>query len=307
MTTPRHLGILLTARCNLTCRHCLQYRHFKHDLDPAFCKRLLREATHIGIDRVSFSGGEPTLYPHLDEIVALCLENKQGYSITTNGTLYEPLLRAAMIHAPSHITISFEGARRGIHDRVRGIGTYDKALQTARLLIAAGIHVRVQCTLLSTLLKEIESIELLLDDTGADELVLVPPIVTENIVRDGQDPQISNLINIQQWIAKYRAQGRIVSLALGDEIISNNRPYGFIPCQYLRGESLFVDWMGKLALCCQTSGIALSEREVIGDLLQESLATLLERKKLWMNHFFRMRGEGSATFACSDCLKTLAY
>ncbi len=92
----QHNCVLVTLKCNLNCKLCLNYtpyikqqRHFqleelKHTIDAYFT-----HIDHVGL--LQLSGGEPLLYPYLQDILEYILENyKQKITVlcfVTNGTI----------------------------------------------------------------------------------------------------------------------------------------------------------------------------------------------------------------------------
>lgn len=87
------LRVSLTDRCNLRCTYCmpaegLDWMPRAQMLSPDELARLLRIAvTRLGITTVRFTGGEPLLVPHLEEVVAAtaALTPRPEMAITTNG------------------------------------------------------------------------------------------------------------------------------------------------------------------------------------------------------------------------------
>lgn len=87
------LRVSLTDRCNLRCRYCMpaegvDWLPGEHLLQPGELIRLLQIAvTRLGITSVRFTGGEPLLVGHLDEVVAATagLRPRPELSLTTNG------------------------------------------------------------------------------------------------------------------------------------------------------------------------------------------------------------------------------
>ena len=78
--------LLLTDRCNF---HCLYCRGLKNGRDLNFkdAKRILKYWISEGLKNIRFSGGEPTLYPHLFELVDICKKAKVKHiAISTNGS-----------------------------------------------------------------------------------------------------------------------------------------------------------------------------------------------------------------------------
>jgi len=89
----RDLRVSLTDRCNLRCTYCmpaegLDWLPGADLLTPEELTRLIRVAvTRLGITGVRFTGGEPLLVPHLEEVVAAtaALQPRPAVAVTTNG------------------------------------------------------------------------------------------------------------------------------------------------------------------------------------------------------------------------------
>src|ERR1700741_11721 len=87
------LRVSLTDRCNLRCSYCmpadgLDWLPGEQLLRPDELARLMRIAvTRLGITSVRFTGGEPLLSRHLEEVVAAAasLRPRPEISLTTNG------------------------------------------------------------------------------------------------------------------------------------------------------------------------------------------------------------------------------
>ena len=87
------LRVSLTDRCNLRCSYCmpadgLDWLPGDQLLRPDELARLMRIAvTRLGVTSVRFTGGEPLLARHLEEVVAAAagLQPRPEISLTTNG------------------------------------------------------------------------------------------------------------------------------------------------------------------------------------------------------------------------------
>ena len=87
------LRVSLTDRCNLRCRYCmpaagLDWLPGEQLLRPDELARLMHIAiTRLGVTSVRFTGGEPLLAHHLEEMVAAAagLRPRPEISLTTNG------------------------------------------------------------------------------------------------------------------------------------------------------------------------------------------------------------------------------
>lgn len=87
------LRVSLTDRCNLRCSYCmpadgLDWLPREQLLRPDELARLIHLAvTRLGVTNVRFTGGEPLLSRHLEEVVAAAarLQPRPEISLTTNG------------------------------------------------------------------------------------------------------------------------------------------------------------------------------------------------------------------------------
>ena len=304
----RHIGILLTARCNLMCTHCLQPRHFAHDIDYDLCVRIVREAAELDIHRISFSGGEPTMYPRFVDLVKVVREARINYSVTTNGLILKPLLKAALVQRPAHITISLDGIDAASHDYVRGFGNFERVKRNAYLLAAAGLTLRFQCTLVKPLIDHLSMLPGLVESMGGSELVLVLPIPTDELVNTNRFPKTEEFINAKRWINSQalKRQGVPIVLALGDQILTDADLDKHIPsCSYLKGDQYFVDWDGRLCLCCQMSAVSSKSSDVVSDLRNISLTEAMDRRSVWLKDFSISRMEHKSPYGCLTCAASL--
>jgi GTP 3',8-cyclase len=102
------LRVSLTDRCNLRCTYCmpaegLPWSAAAQLLQPDEIIRLVRiGVARLGITKVRFTGGEPLLAKHLDEIIAAtaALRPRPELALSTNGVLLakraEALARAGL-------------------------------------------------------------------------------------------------------------------------------------------------------------------------------------------------------------------
>ncbi|MER9237223.1 radical SAM protein [Mesorhizobium sp. M0622] len=86
---PEVLGLLLTSKCNISCRHCCNDSHPAKSESASFERiaRLIDEAAELpSIREVGISGGEPFLYLRLlKEIISHARTCGYTSSVTTNG------------------------------------------------------------------------------------------------------------------------------------------------------------------------------------------------------------------------------
>jgi MoaA/NifB/PqqE/SkfB family radical SAM enzyme len=127
-----------TSACNLNCKGCWAGKYDKSDtLGFETMDRIINEAKELGIYFIIFSGGEPTVYPRLLELVEK--HPDVGFMMYTNGTLIDDEMADKMVEL-GNITpaISLEGFREQADQR-RGEGVFDKIMETMDRLRERGI------------------------------------------------------------------------------------------------------------------------------------------------------------------------
>ena len=87
--------ISLTDRCNFRCVYCMEpddrFLPKMELLDLDEYTRLVDVLIELGIRTIRLTGGEPTLYPQLDELIELIgRKGLDDLAMTTNGSLLDP-------------------------------------------------------------------------------------------------------------------------------------------------------------------------------------------------------------------------
>jgi sulfatase maturation enzyme AslB (radical SAM superfamily) len=133
--------------CNLECRHCFircgPHNHNFGFLDLESVRRRLEESVRLGVKEYYFTGGEPFLNPEMIAILELTLQYGPA-TVLTNGTVLkdEWLVRLSRAEAASPYSLEFRVSIDGYtpeqNDPIRGPGSFERALQGVRLLIAHG-------------------------------------------------------------------------------------------------------------------------------------------------------------------------
>jgi cyclic pyranopterin phosphate synthase len=110
------LRVSLTDRCNLRCTYCmpaegLDWLPKEQLLRPDELARLLRIAvTRLGITSVRFTGGEPMVVRHLEEVVAAtaALRPRPEITLTTNGIGLARRARALKAAGLDRVNVSLD-------------------------------------------------------------------------------------------------------------------------------------------------------------------------------------------------------
>ena len=112
---PESLHIELTSACPLKCPQC--YKALDEQmLDFQFLQQLISQAAEMKVFQLAFGGGEPLLYPWLDEAILLATTHNMSSSITTSGaTLTADKLQQLIQSGLNHIQVSLNGSSKEVH------------------------------------------------------------------------------------------------------------------------------------------------------------------------------------------------
>ena len=141
---PLDMGLFLTSRCNLRCRHCFEWNEdgfLTHadtvcqnsELPLEYIKDCLSYTKDAGT-RLYLWGGEPLLYSRFSELCMLLERDPRWTTVCTNGLLIPDHLEE-LNRISDHLVllVSLDGVRE-CNDAIRGSGTYDRVVSSLRLL-----------------------------------------------------------------------------------------------------------------------------------------------------------------------------
>ncbi len=135
---PSTILINPTMRCNLRCKGCYAYSFDqKADMDRDVIERILLQAKDLGIHFITMTGGEPFLYPEIEDIFQS--HPDITFMVYTNAQRIDAA-RAQRLAKLGNVwpTISVEGYETETDER-RGKGVYAKLIETMGHLKDAGV------------------------------------------------------------------------------------------------------------------------------------------------------------------------
>jgi MoaA/NifB/PqqE/SkfB family radical SAM enzyme len=181
---PNHrfsmLLLLLTNRCNLSCRHCYvsSSPHGAHGLPlPSVLGFIDALIEHNGPLGISLSGGEALA--RRDDALAV-LRHVQGRLpnwLLTNGTLITADVARDLVATDAIIRISLDGGNQATHDAMRGAGAWARLMRGLERLNAAGLppdRLQAFCTLPAEHVDDIASVLAVAKQLGIDRMKFEP-------------------------------------------------------------------------------------------------------------------------------------
>lgn len=156
---PLGVYLVLTTRCTACCTYC-GYESLRaageQELGTAEACGWLREMARCGTVKVNLTGGEPLAHPGIAEILETARAAGFYTVVSTNGHLV-PRHADALTAAADMVQLSYDGGR-AVHDRLRGDGSHDRAVEAMDILRARGIRFMTTTVLTAANLGEIDHI-----------------------------------------------------------------------------------------------------------------------------------------------------
>lgn len=115
--------IILTDKCNFSCPYCRGLRSdCKGEMPFEKAKEVLGEWIKGGLKNVRFSGGEPTMYPRLAELVTYCKESGvEHIAVSTNGSANRSTYNRLLDAGVNDFSISLDACCASFASEMAGV------------------------------------------------------------------------------------------------------------------------------------------------------------------------------------------
>lgn len=150
----KEIAIEVTTHCNSACLHCFARYGISEEasLPVDLVKEIMVEGYDAGYRHLHITGGEPLLWEGLFETI------DQGFGMgyetifmNTNGTLITQEICKRLADYPGFsISVSLDGPQE-IHERIRGINSYRKAI----VGVEKALNSEIKCTIFTTVTKSL--------------------------------------------------------------------------------------------------------------------------------------------------------
>ncbi|HYJ79440.1 MAG TPA: radical SAM protein [Longimicrobiaceae bacterium] len=259
------VGFAVTEHCNLRCPHCIRDDVTTvRNLDPALIAATVDQAKVLfGEVTVTMTGGEPTIHPEWERIIALLHEREVSYRFVTNGWHMRRLMPGLTRHPPAYVRLSLSGGDEAVHDGERGRGSFRRVLLAAALLTSRGIP-----STLGFVIDRRDRHQLRLAADLAESLgclsihfCLAQP-VPGSAARDS-DLAPHEWRAARDEVLALSREGRRTAVFLDYGAPSDGPEPG---CDTFGLQRIYVDARGQLSLCCQLSEYGDNAADVVADL-----------------------------------------
>jgi MoaA/NifB/PqqE/SkfB family radical SAM enzyme len=195
-STHRIICWQITSRCNRICPHCISgssptAKHPERNI-LASIERLVS----LGIKKISYSGGEPLLYPYISTMLETAFRYNIDQVVTTNGDVLDSYIPDWFQYL-QYIKLSFYGHVK-THDAIMGRNCYSNLINHAYNLSKNGISVGANYVVGA---KSLEDIIIFLEDAqnnGVKQVLLIMyvPIGNELVDAAMEIKDIADYISI---------------------------------------------------------------------------------------------------------------
>lgn len=299
----------ITEKCNLRCLHCYQESHSSNDLESTELEMVaniilltLKKWRKSG--RIALTGGEPFLSKNLPGLLRLLNESEQiSYlSVLSNGTVMNQtdIHWLKEISKLKQIQISLDGATAETHDRIRGKGVFNKAIETIRLLRANGLEITLMFTLHRGNMQDVpQLIELAIKEK-------VNALTVERVTPCGSVNDLKNLVlspnelrDVYQYVAERAENDDVMESGL---VIRRNRTLWVNTYKGQNSSDIVGGFcpVGLTSLAILHDGTVLPCRRLnipLGNILEDGLF------KIWYNSsiLWEIRDKRNLKGKCNGC------
>ena len=183
LPAPYRMDLALTYRCQNDCKHCYNETKDKPELSLEEWKQVVGKLWEAGIPHIVFTGGEPTLAPHLKELIMKSEELGQITGLITNGRKLKEkgYVKELVDVGLDHVQITLLSHRESVHDKLTGSeGAWKETVEGIKTALGEDLYVMTNTTIMQSTVDEIEEIMRFLIALG------VSNIAFNSIIRSGK-------------------------------------------------------------------------------------------------------------------------
>lgn len=293
---PFSVGWAITNCCNLHCIHCNMSsgEKLEKELTKEDCFKIINEFSDLGVQKITFFGGEPLIRKDFFEIMNYAINKGIFVNMTTNALLINEKMIKEELYKLDMIRVSLDGPNAEIHEYIRNRkGVFDETISRIKLLVSHGIDVGVVTCISHKNLKYIKEMAELMEKLKIKRWFL-PLLSSAGRASDIQDQVLSPLevrqflIDIQEITKQY---SYTVNLDIPYSILLNNKRNNKVSASCPAAISEMVIFAnGDVSPCCQVPVIG-------GNVLKDDIRGIWNNSNVFKNFRNRELIKGN----CGSC------
>jgi radical SAM protein with 4Fe4S-binding SPASM domain len=231
-SAPYRMDLALTYRCNNNCSHCYNARSRRYPEMPVKAwKEVIDKVWDLRIPHIVFTGGEPTLYNGLADLVAHAEDQGLITGLNTNGRkLGDKSYLNSLIEAGlDHVQITLESHDPLIHNRmVAAEGAWTETVTGLKNVLDSRLYVMTNTTLLTHNKDSLQQTLAFLGELG------VPTVGLNALIYAGKGKQVGTGLR-EEELPPLLEDARNISQSNGQRLI------WYTPTQYCHFNPLQLD------------------------------------------------------------------
>jgi len=282
--SPKLVDWAITAKCNLSCRHCRGMP--AGELSTMKARQIIGEIAELKPGWVIVEGGEPLLRQDLFELLGLMRQKELEVHLITNGLLLNLWMITALKRLDVKVMISIDGATPSTYEAIREGASFDRVVRSARDCAQVESLEALNFTILKSNYAEIPGIFELATSIGVGKVTfiglkpchgyreeLLTPEENEEAIRlaclGAQKTGVEFFFDEPFFWATVKERGLPVQMPVtGAGIVSTSTT----ACIF--GEYLFIDTNGDVKPCSYAPMVVGNVKEKpLGEIWQEMLAS----------------------------------
>jgi len=250
----------------------------------------------LGGNSVVLSGGEPLLFPDIETLLKDAASLFPTVTIATNGTCITDKIAELLASLGVKVQVSIDGGCAEVHDAVRGVGAFKKAVRGIKRLVKNGIKPTLSATILNDNYHNLLQIVPLAEELGAANVRFIPMQDNgrgkESVYSASRDEAFMD--KLYSFMAEYSGSVSVTGGCDGLGIFNREEHTKKRWCNV--GGKIIVDVDGKLYPCA----LLMEKAHCVGDLQTESLCDILHGEK-FVNFCKSCHMRNQTIAACVSC------
>lgn len=172
--TSNYLAFIeITNSCNMKCKHCMNWsvENSNNGFEKENILNLIKDLYDNNTEEIYISGGEPLLYPYIDD--AILYANSLGIKVTlATNALEVPKHLETIKKGVQLVSISLDGIGE-THDNFRGVlGAFDNCVKVFKLLKENNVKIRISAMIWKENVEQLEEMISLAKSCGVSKVNL---------------------------------------------------------------------------------------------------------------------------------------
>lgn len=207
----RYILLEVTDKCNFRCRHCRVYGwdEIQNPLTTKEIYSLIDQAKEMGVETITFTGGEPLLREDIISLIAYATSKGINSKLQTNSSLLTEKIADELKKAGLKIYgTGIDGSTEEIHSSLRqSPNSLQKVKDAIKIAKSKGFEIHTETTITKLNHKDISRIIQLAEDVGVDyffvrSIVLAGCAQDELIINKDEYKKVLEVVHEEKYKRK---------------------------------------------------------------------------------------------------------